>query len=115
MTIDIFMNARDARAQAISSATTITEVRAIELAILAAVEANQLSVVVGNTPMTTPAAAPDTGPAEAYFRVWQNINADRAMQAQMDTVIRYFTDYGYSITRLINTETNATFVWSVQW
>jgi hypothetical protein len=113
----IATTAQESRTQALNTnPVIINEVRAVEDAIQAAVVAGQLQVTVSNSPMTTPTSDPNNpGPAEAFFQVWQSLTTDRLAQLQMSTVISYFTDNGYSMTQTVNTTTNNTFVWSIQW
>jgi hypothetical protein len=55
-----------------------------------------------------------------YFAAWQGTSISdaaliRPYQDQMNTVINYFTNLGYTINRQINTNTNNTLQWSVMW
>ena len=68
----------------------------------------------GNLIITTRNAASD------YFAVWQNMPASNTnltapYQDQMTTVINYFTNLGYTINRVTNTNTSNTFNWQVNW
>jgi len=40
---------------------------------------------------------------------------DRPYADQMNAVIKYFTDLGYTITRATNPDTGNTFVWVIKW
>ncbi len=51
----------------------------------------------------------------SYFDVWQGTSSDRALQNQMEEVIREFQNLGYKIERLTNSSTNRTFRWYVYW
>lgn len=51
----------------------------------------------------------------SYYTVWQGTSTDRAIQNQMEQVIKHFSDLGYKIERLTNTSTNRTFKWYVYW
>ena len=51
----------------------------------------------------------------SYFEVWQGTTADRALQNQMEEVIREFNNLGYKIERLTNTLTNRTIKWYIYW
>ena len=51
----------------------------------------------------------------SYYTVWQGTLTDRAIQNQMEQVIKHFSDLGYKIERLTNTFTNRTFKWYVYW
>ena len=55
-----------------------------------------------------------------YYAVWKNLAVSdqsivRPYGDRMDTVINYFTNYGYTITRQTNPATGNTLQWSVQW
>lgn len=51
----------------------------------------------------------------AYYDVWSDITQDRKKKEQMDSVISYFGKHGYSIIRRLNTTTNNTIVWEINW
>jgi len=51
----------------------------------------------------------------SYYDVWQGTSSDRALQNQMEEVIREFQNLGYKIERLTNSSTNRTFRWYVYW
>jgi hypothetical protein len=50
-----------------------------------------------------------------YYTSWQGTSTDRAIQNQMEQVIKYFSDLGYKIERLTNSSTNRTFKWYIYW
>lgn len=50
-----------------------------------------------------------------YFNTWQGTETNRALQSQMDQVARYFTNLGYKVERVTNTNTAKTFKWHVYW
>lgn len=55
-----------------------------------------------------------------YFKAWKgqqlsNTQWTRPYAERMDTVIAYFTNLGYNINRITNTDTNNTLVWKVVW
>lgn len=50
-----------------------------------------------------------------YYTVWQGTLTDRAIQNQMEQVIKHFSDLGYKIERLTNSSTNRTFKWYIYW
>ena len=57
-----------------------------------------------------------TNPASVnYFNTWQGTETNRSLQSQMDQVARYFTNLGYKIERITNTNTAKTFKWHVYW
>ena len=51
----------------------------------------------------------------SYFDVWQGTVSDRALQNQMEEVMREFQNLGYKIERLTNSSTNRTFRWYIYW
>lgn len=50
-----------------------------------------------------------------YFNTWQGTLTDRALQNQMDIVMKYFNNLGYKIERNVNTDTGKTFKWHTYW
>lgn len=50
-----------------------------------------------------------------YFSVWQGVTNDRAKTDQMNQVISYFENLGYTISRLTNSATNRTFKWVISY
>ena len=55
-----------------------------------------------------------------YYKVWKNQSPSsellvRPMADQMNAVIKYFTDLGYTINRYTNTSTGNTISWNVKW
>jgi hypothetical protein len=55
-----------------------------------------------------------------YYKVWKNQSPSsellvRPMADQMNAVIKYFTDLGYTINRYTNTSTGDTISWNVKW
>lgn len=51
----------------------------------------------------------------SYFNVWQGSTSDRPQTDQMNQVILYFENLGYTIQRLKNTTTNKTFKWVISY
>jgi len=106
-----FPNATDAHNQATDNITVLSEIQAIELAVLNSVQAGQLSNtgIGGTTTMTNNT----TGPA--YYSVWQGTTTNDSYAANMQNVINYFSGLGYGIKRVTNTVTGNTFLWYVTW
>lgn len=55
-----------------------------------------------------------------YYQVWTNCTASNSLwirpyEDQMNAVIKYFTDLGYTITRSVNPMTGNTFQWTIKW
>lgn len=51
----------------------------------------------------------------SYFDVWQGTQTNRALQNQMESVVRYFESLGYKIQRRSNITSGKTFDWYVFW
>ena len=77
------------------------------------------SVVVGastaNTPLgiTANTYTASNPTSVGYFNCWQGTVADRPKTDQMNQVIQYFQQLGYTIERLKNTNTNKTLKWQI--
>jgi len=67
-----------------------------------------LGLTAGTTSATNPSSVD-------YFSVWQGVTNDRAKTDQMNQVISYFKNLGYTISRLTNTATNKTFKWVISY
>lgn len=100
------LTATEARSKAQNDLVIFNEVRDIELAILSASADGAYEITVDTSTMTTSAT---------YANVWKGLISDRAKEIQMSTVIKYFTDLGYSIERKTNSISGTTFVWQVYW
>jgi len=103
---NIMLTAVEARAKAQNDLGMFTEIRNIEEAILIASAAGNYEVVLSNTVMTI---------SVVYCNVWKGAVADRAKEIQMASVVKYFTDLGYSVQRRVNPATGTTFNWVVNW
>jgi hypothetical protein len=58
---------------------------------------------------------PPTPTSTTYFSSWQGALTDRALDNQMNSVIKYFGNLGYKLNRLTNPSTGKTFRWHVYW
>ena len=67
---------------------------------------------LGLTAQTYTASNPDS---VAYYNVWSGTVADRAKSDQMNQVVKYFENLGYTIERLKNTTTNKNFKWVISY
>ena len=67
-----------------------------------------LGLTAGTTTATNPSSVD-------YFSVWQGVTNDRAKTDQMNQVISYFENLGYTISRLTNSATNKTFKWVISY
>ena len=100
------LTATEARAKAQNDVTIFTEIRNIEDAVLSAISDGDYSVEVTDTTMTL---------SVTYCNVWQGVTDDRAKFIQMNQIVTYFTDLGYSVERRINSSTSNTFKWIISW
>ena len=68
----------------------------------------ELGLTAGTTNATNPESV-------TYHEVWQGNSTDKPKTDQMNQVIQYFQNLGYTIDRLINTTTNKTFKWVISY
>ena len=113
----IFPNAEQARNGSRNNVMIHREIRHIEEAILEAIEDGLLTVVVTNSAMTLTGTNEAPGSGRAYFTAWMADPqvADRALVDQMNNVLIYFKDLGYSIIRKANGSNAVSFKWEVMW
>lgn len=76
------------------------------------VGAGTANTALGITANTTTATNPSS---TTYFSVWQGNTADRAKQDQINQVVSYFENLGYTVDIKTNTTTNKTFEWIVSY
>mgnify|MGYP006083466867 CR=1 FL=1 len=67
-----------------------------------------LGLIAGTSTATNPDSV-------SYYQVLQGVTSDRAKTDQMNQVISYFQNLGYTISRLTNTATNKTFKWVISY
>lgn len=101
-----FLTAKDARKQARNNIVVFNEIRDLEQAILIEVAAGQYSVIIDNTTFMTTTSE--------YYQVWMGLVESDVISSQMNDVIDYFVDLGYSIARLENDE-KTLFKWKIMW
>ena len=58
---------------------------------------------------------PPTPSSTTYFTSWQGTITNRALENQMNSVIKYFNNLGYKLARLTNSATGKTFKWHIYW
>lgn len=51
----------------------------------------------------------------SFYTVWEGSTSDRAKTDQMQQVVKYFENLGYSVDQQINTTTNKTFRWVISY
>ena len=76
------------------------------------VGAGTANTELGLSAGTTNAIIPES---VSYHSVWQGNAVDKPKTDQMNQVIQYFQNLGYTIDRLINTTTNKTFKWVISY
>ena len=74
--------------------------------------AGTANTALGLTAQTYTASNPDS---VAYYNVWSGTVADRAKSDQMNQVVKYFENLGYTIERLKNTTTNKNLKWVISY
>tara|TARA_B000000609_G_scaffold71728_1_gene53744 strand:+ start:775 stop:1119 length:345 start_codon:yes stop_codon:yes gene_type:complete len=111
-----FVTAKQAREKARKDTTIQAETAALEAAVFSAVDNNLLTVTHGGTTtMTHTTAGAQLTLAQAYYSVWQGTTTNTAYADQMNEVIKYFTDLGYSIHRIQNPNETTVFQWVISW
>ena len=110
--MNIFPAAASSRSEAITHTITLTEIRNIEVAVLNAVANGQLTTTISSVTTMT-----DSVTGVPYWTLWNANSTDlsNVLNVQMNTVVEYFTNLGYNITRILNTTTNDTFSWVLSW
>ena len=107
------LTASQARTRSRNDRAIFDETRDIESSILDSVDLGNYDVIVTGTLMTDAGAGIAT--AREYYSTWTALDVSRTRQVQMDSVINYFNNIGYSIERRLNTTTGDTFQWYVAW
>jgi len=103
----IFVNAKTARTNTRNNSVVHGEVRAIESAVLANVDAGVLYANVSTgTTMTS---------SNTYYKAYYGITNDRTLVDQIDYVSKHFTDLGYGVKIKENTSTSDTITWNISW
>jgi len=112
----VMLTASEARIKSLQDIFVLREIRDLEEEILLASADGAVEVIVSTT-STMAKNTTDTGYALAteYFNTWSNVRDDRQKRLQMDKVIQYFSDLGYTIDRQINPVSQTTFQWVVAW
>lgn len=113
----IFPSAEQARQGSRNNVLIHREIRHIEEAILDAIEDGLLTVNVTTSYMTLLGTDEEPGSGRDYFAAWMDNaqDADRALVDQMNNVLIYFKDLGYSIIRKSTGQGALTFKWEIMW
>lgn len=104
---NIFINATQARKDTRNNSVIHSEVRAVESAVLANVDAGVLYANVSSgTTMTD---------SNVYYKAYYGITDNRTIVDQIDYVSQYFTNLGYGVKILENSSTGDTITWNISW
>jgi len=112
----IMLTAGEARTKALQDIYVLREIRDLEEQIILASADGEVEVTVSST--STMAKNPsDTGYSVAaeYYDTWTGARNDRQKTLQMNKVIQYFSDLGYTIDRVTNPASQTTFQWVIAW
>lgn len=112
----VMLTASEARVKSLQDIFVLREIRDLEEEILLA-SADGAVQVVAVTTSTMAKNSADVGYALAaeYFDTWTGARDDRQKNLQMNKVVQYFSDLGYTIDRQTNPNTQTTFQWVVAW
>jgi len=113
----VMLTAAEARVKSLQDVYVIREIRDLEEAVIIASGSGAMQVIVALTSTMAKATPADAGYAVAvqYYNAWQGTTDDRQKILQMNKVIQYFTDLGYTIDRQTNVTSQTTFQWVVAW
>lgn len=112
----VMLTASEARVKSLQDIYVLREIRDLEEEILLASADGAVSVIAVTThTMAKNAADVGYSLAAEYFDTWTGAREDRQKTLQMNKVIQYFTDLGYTIDRQTNPNTQTTFQWVVAW
>ncbi|CAB4241545.1 hypothetical protein UFOVP71_83 [uncultured Caudovirales phage] len=110
------LTAAEARIKSLQDIYVLREIRDIEEQIILAAGEGAVEVhIATTTTMAKNAGDPGYGFAAEYFDTWTGSRNDRQKTLQMNKVVQYFSDLGYTIDRQTNPITQATFEWVVAW
>jgi hypothetical protein len=112
----IFYTASEARSQSLQDLVILNEVRDLELAVITATGSGAVEVeVITTTSMAANAVDTNFILASEYYDTLVGTRDDRQKSLQIDKVIKYFTDLGYTIDPVTNNATTTTFKWRIAW
>ena len=109
--MSVYMSAAEARKKTTIDTIIHSEIKTVETQIITDVAAGNLeSTISTGTSMTN-----DDATGQSYFSVWQGNTEDRSKSYQMERVISYFQDGGYTVERHTNSSTLDTLTWKIYW
>jgi hypothetical protein len=110
------LTASEARIKSLQDVYVLREIRDLEEAVLTAAADGAIEVIVPTTStMAKNAADVGYGIAAEYYDAWTGSRDDRQKTLQMNKVVQYFSDLGYTIDRQSNPNTQTTFQWVIAW
>jgi len=112
----IMLTASEARIKSLQDIYVLREIRDLEEAVLTAAADGEVEVIIPTTStMAKNSADVGYGTAAEYFDTWTSSRDDRQKTLQMNKVVQYFSDLGYTIDRQTNPNTQTTFQWVIAW
>lgn len=103
----IFTNARTARQDTRNVSVIHSEVRSIESAVLANIDAGVLYANITSGTLVTD--------SNVYYKAYMGITDNRTLVDQLDYVSKYFTDLGYGVSITENPTNPTTLSWNISW
>jgi hypothetical protein len=104
---NIFVNATTARRDSRNNSVIHGEVRSIETAVLANIDAGILYAnVTSGTTMTGNVS---------YYNAWNGVTDDSTKLDQINYVKDYFVNLGYAVYIGTNSTSNNTITWNISW
>lgn len=112
----IMLTATEARLKSLQDIYVLREIRDIEEAVLTAASNGEIEVIIATTSTMAKNSA-DVGYSTAaeYYDAWIGSRDDRQKTLQMNKIVQYFSDLGYTMDRQTNPNTQTTFQWVVAW
>jgi hypothetical protein len=112
----VMLTAAEARVKSLQDIFVLREIRDLEEEVLLASADGAVEVIVPTTStMSKNAADVGYGMATEYYDTWVGTRDDRQKFLQMNKVVQYFSDLGYTIDRQTNPTTQTTFQWVIAW
>ena len=105
--VKTFYDAQDARYRSLNSITIHNECNSIETDIIESVQAGNLSVAISGTTVMTQSSS--------YYNAYYGVTNDPTKVAELQTVEQHFYNLGYNVVITVNTTTENTLVWNVNW
>jgi hypothetical protein len=112
----VMLTAAEARIKSLQDIYVLREIRDLEEEVLLSSADGAVEVTVATTATMAKNAA-DVGYtlAAEYYDTWSGVRDDRQKILQMNKVVQYFKDLGYTIDRQTNPTTQTTFQWVIAW